>query len=235
MTDQEQIKANYTKPSVISRLTSGLTDLLLTVGVIVGLYLIVLKTPLADNMKAYSSKMNEIQERYLVDESAETKEYIKFSEWSEKDQTDYKDYRFYYTLNQGAYLMGSAAISELVFYFVIPLTNKRRASVGMLLAGEDLMAMKYYGSPKWYHLLGRYSVIFFLGTLLPYLAISEMTVFVVPALVMTFALINSKTNRTIHDLLTGTIIVMNEKTLAKLQERARIRQIAREEKQQHTY
>ncbi len=233
MDDSKQIKANYTKPSVISRLTSGLVDLLLTIGTIIGLYYLINATPLADNMKSYQNQMSEIQERYVIDESAENKQYKAFSEWSETDQNNYKEYRSYYTLHQGSFILASAAISELVFYFVIPLANKRRASVGMFLAGEDLLAVKYYGSPKWYHLLGRFAVIYFLGTALPYFILSELTVFIVPAIVMSIALINSKTNRTIHDLLTGTIIVMNEKTIAKLQERAEIRKIAREEKQQH--
>lgn len=226
----EEVKP-YTKPSVISRLCSGLVDLLLSVGVIIGLYYIVISTPLGNNLKSYQANMSEIQERYTyLDKETNTSTIYKMNEWKEEDQTAYKDSRFKYTLNQYVYMMSSALISESIFYFLIPLLNKRRASLGMMLAGEDLLAVKYYGEPKWYHLLGRLSIIFFLGTALPYYLLSDLTIFIIPAITMSVALINSKTNRTIHDLLTGTIVVMNEKTLQKLNERAEMRRLTLEEK-----
>ena len=244
--NQENPNSTYVKPSVISRLCSGLVDLLLTVGTIFGLYAIVLKTPLGNNLNSYKKEMDAIQEKYVIEDnnaeqvqiltyvtkkSANEKEYTPYKEWTSEDQKNYKDLRFKYTLNQFVYMMSAAFIAELIFYFLIHLFNKRRATIGMFIAGEDLMAIKYYGKPKWYHLLGRLGVIFLLGTALPYYLLSDLTVFIIPAFTMTIALLNRKTNRTIHDLLTGTIIVMNPKTLEKIQERAEIRRIAKEEKQ----
>lgn len=230
--DTGPVKAPYTKPSIIARLCGGLVDLLLTVGTTMALFATILATPLGNNLKSYQNEMTLIQEKYgwnsnkstsktssaLENSSTESSSSrIPFKEWSKEDQKKYQDVRFKFTLNQYVYIVGSALLLELVFYFLIPLLNKRRATIGMFLAGTDLITMKYYGKPKWYHLLGRWATIGFLGTALPYYFIGELTALLVPFVVVLIYMVNGKTNRTLHDIFSGTIIVMNENTLKRLQ------------------
>ncbi|MCR5506136.1 MAG: RDD family protein, partial [Bacilli bacterium] len=103
-----------------------------------------------------------------------------------------------------AYTVTAAAISEFVFVLLIPLVNKRRATIGKFAAGTMLIHRKTESYAKWWQALVRYLWIFGIETAIPLLILNYVAAaFIVPIIVFLFMLISRKENRTLHDLVSG--------------------------------
>lgn len=124
-----------------------------------------------------------------------------------KENQEYSTYSFNYRLIEYGLTMLAGFVATSVFLLVVPLTNKRRATIGKLFAGTQLINSKYQTPAKWYQVLGRFSFQFLIEGALPYLFISGWTVIAVPALLLIISLINRKDGRTLHDLVSQTKVI----------------------------
>ncbi len=129
----------------------------------------------------------------------------------------YADISFKYSLAGFGYVCLSGFISELIFIFIIPLTNKRRATIGQLFAGLQVISVKYQDKATWYQLTGRFIFVFLIDSVLPYLILGNWLMLVVPILVVVIAAINHKSNRALQDLISGTFII-HKKSFSPLKE-----------------
>ena len=136
-----------------------------------------------------------------------------------KADENYSNTSFNYRMVEYGYTMLAAFIAMSVFVVVVPLVNKRRASVGKLAAGTMLINSKYQVPAKWYQIVGRFLFSFFIEFALPYLFCSGVSVFlmfIVPTLLFIISLI-SKQGRTLHDFVSRTKVI-DKKTFVPLSE-----------------
>ena len=124
-----------------------------------------------------------------------------------KNDKYYSDCSFNYRLVEYGITMLAGFISTSIFLLVIPLTNKRRATLGKLFAGTMLIDSKYIVPAKWYQIVGRYSFQFLIEGALPYLFISFYTVLAIPALLVLIMLFSRKEGRTLHDYVSRTKVI----------------------------
>ena len=136
-----------------------------------------------------------------------------------KADENYNNTSFNYRMVEYGYTMLAAFIAMSVFVVVVPLVNKRRASIGKLAAGTMLINSKYQVPSKWYQIVGRFLFSFFIEFALPYLFCSGVSVFlmfIVPTLLFIISLI-SKQGRTLHDFVSRTKVI-DKKTFVPLSE-----------------
>ena len=118
-------------------------------------------------------------------------------------QSRYLSYRAtYYGL-----LMLATGCSELVLFFLIPLFNKRRATVGRFVAITSLISTKEVAA-KWWQILLRFLFILVVETALPLFYLSEFGALIVVSLInLIIVLISRKSYRTLRDYVSFTRII----------------------------
>ena len=126
-----------------------------------------------------------------------------------KENEDYSSLKFYYQLNNYGILFGCGFISEAVFFFFVPLFNKRRATVGQLLCNLQLISIKRVDKAAWYQLLGRLFFIFFIESVIPYLIIGAWTMLAIPVITLIIRYFN-KDNRSLYDFVTFSKLIESQ-------------------------
>ena len=129
----------------------------------------------------------------------------------------YSDCSFNYRLVEYGIYMLAGFISTSAFLLVIPLTNKRRATLGKLFAGTMLIDSKYIVPAKWYQVVGRYSFQFLIEGALPFLFINWFTALAMPALLVIIMLFSRKEGKTLHDWVSRTKVI-DKRTYVPLSE-----------------
>lgn len=119
----------------------------------------------------------------------------------------YSDCYFNYRLIDYGITMLAGFISTSAFLLVIPLTNKRRATLGKMFAGTMLIHSKYIVPAKWYQVVGRYSFQFLIEGALPFLFINWFTVGAMPLLLVIIMLFSRKEGKTLHDWVSRTKVI----------------------------
>ena len=144
---------------------------------------------------------------YVVVNNSEISKEIKDA-WNKSVKADkrYSTARSNYRFVDFGYTVGCGGVSELVFLLVIPLCNKRRATLGKLLARTTLIDKKYHTPPKWYQMLGRWIWIYLIESTLIYLAIGSWVMLAVPVLSFIITLFN-KDRRTLHDFISRCQVI----------------------------
>ena len=124
-----------------------------------------------------------------------------------KNNATYQDkYLTYKAINYGL-LMLSAGVSELVFFLVIPLLNKRRATIGRFVAMTSLISTKEVNA-KWWQILIRFLFILLVETALPLFYLSEIfTLIVVGGINLLITLVSRNSYRTLRDYISSTKII----------------------------
>ncbi len=120
--------------------------------------------------------------------------------------TEYKNATFNYRLVDFGFVALSGFIAEGIFIFAIPLLNKRRATLGKLAAGEQVINSKYQTKTKWYQMFGRWLWTYGVEGILPYLFISSLTTVIVPIVLFVITLCN-KERKTLHDFVCRTRVI----------------------------
>ena len=120
----------------------------------------------------------------------------------------YKTYQFNYRLCDFGVMCLAAVISEVVFLVVVPLTNKKRATLGKLAAGTQVIHSKYQVEASWYQMVGRFLWVYIVETVLPYLIITNALVIalVVQPVLFVISLFN-KRHRMLHDYVSRTEVI----------------------------
>ena len=246
------------------RIAAGLIDLGLMFLATLGLYQLILISPIANGLNATKADVVEVVDMYKITPvlagSDETIGYKVYEDESAFDDPKYKDYQIYprnhladkyykviefesstdelkaafdkavkndekykalifnYQLIDYGLVMLAGGVSELVFMLVIPLTNKRRASIGKLLAGTQVINSKYLVPAKWYQMVGRFIWQLIFESAIPYLFLSSSiwTMLVVPPVLFIITFTN-KDGRTLHDFIARTKVI-DKRTFKQLSE-----------------
>lgn len=219
--------------SFMQRLAYTIIDFGCMLMVFFGLYQLCIHTPISTNLHNAESEMIEIQietgtstgffvKTYLEegqttnstkyeDEGgvyyyATDDNYKKAYQDSLNANTTYGDLKFNYTVNSFAISLGCLLVSETIFLLVVPLTNKRRATLGILFAGGTMMSKKIVNYARWYQVLGRLGFVFIIDTCILYFIGSDTLLLLIPILTLIFTLLN-KERRTLHDMVVGVKII----------------------------
>lgn len=99
----------------------------------------------------------------------------------------------------------SSLVSEAIFLFAIPLTNKRKASIGKLLFNLSLVSFDVFEEPKWWQILLRTIVVFIVGTIL-LIFLSQWAALALPILILIEMFFGPR-HRTFHDLIARTYVI----------------------------
>lgn len=129
---------------------------------------------------------------------------------------NYNDICFSYDLNNYMIMCLAGFFSELILYFVFPICNKRRATVGQLICGLQVISTRRINKAGWYQILGRFFFIFMVESALPYFLINKWAFLVMPILIVTFSLFNEE-NRSLSAFVSGTKLI-ESKTFSPLVE-----------------
>ena len=137
-----------------------------------------------------------------------------------KDET-YKNCSFDIRLIQYGITCLSGFISMGIFLLMVPLLNKRRATLGKLFAGTQLINSRYFVPAKWYQVLGRFLFQFFIEGALPYLFLTGFTIILpillIPGVLFIITLFDRKNGRTLHDFVSVTKVI-DKRTFIPLSE-----------------
>ena len=128
-------------------------------------------------------------------------------EKSLKENATYQDkYITYHAIYYGLEMLAIGSV-ELVMFFVIPLINKRRQSLGGLAAITCLISNKE-SKVKWWQLLVRFLFILIVETALPLYFITQIGALLIVVLVNIAVMFISKNSyRTLRDYVSGTRII----------------------------
>lgn len=122
--------------------------------------------------------------------------------------TQFKNYTFNARLIEFGIVTLSITCSETIFLLAIPLMNKKRATIGKIAAGTQVINSKYETEARWYQMVGRFFWILAFESFVPIFFLSS--VIWAPVASGTLMLVISLTNkqrRTIHDFVSRTRVI----------------------------
>lgn len=100
----------------------------------------------------------------------------------------------------------SGTVSLSFFLLLIPLCNKRRATIGEHFSEQQLISTRFQGRARWYHVLLRFLFILIVDGCLPFLFLELTTFLIMPILFLILASATKK-GRTLHCLCSGTQVI----------------------------
>ena len=172
-----------------------------------------------ENYKAYVAqsyqvyKVEDTEDPYynhsyvVVNNSEISKEVNTAYQDSLKNNSTYQARYLTYKATRYGLTMLAAASSELVLFLLIPLLNKRRATLGRFVAITSLINVKEVKA-KWWQVLVRFLFILVVETALPLYFLTELGALLVVIIVnLIVTLISRKTSRTLRDYVSFTIII----------------------------
>lgn len=171
-----------------------------------------------DNEENYSTYTTNLYVVHDADETGHNYVVVKNDEVSEavskayvasyQADTNYKNLSFDKKLVSYGMTMLSGFIAEGIFLLAIPLINKRRATLGKLAAGTQLIDYKYQTPPKWYQMVGRFAWQFVIESALPYLLLTNMIwIFLIVPIILFIIVLCNKKGRTLHDFISRTMVI----------------------------
>ncbi len=98
-------------------------------------------------------------------------------------------------------------VLEILYFFVIPMIKNNGMTPGMFITNIRMISSRDYMKPKWSQYFGRFLFIFFIESSLPYFGLAEYTMLAVPAILAVFVIIFRKKNQTLHDLVSGIMVI----------------------------
>lgn len=224
-------------PALTKRIAGGLIDACILFILYYLFFSLCLGTPLANNYHANYEEMIQIQDKYkletgygqktytfdentnykiyqdeagsyiVVNMNSITKDvYDSYKSKLDKDE-DYGYASYKFKVNSYFLKIFSGFVAEFICLLIVPLCNKRRASVGKLLSGTQLISTTTDGYARWYQLSGRFVWIFLIESSLPLLFLSELYTLIFMPIIMIIVAIINKENRTIHDFISATKVI----------------------------
>ncbi len=143
----------------------------------------------------------------VIDNSDNSDEVKKAYQTAIKDNGTYQSKYLTYRAIYFGLMMLAVGSSELVLLLIVPLTNKRRATLGKFAAMTTLIHKNETGA-KWWQVLIRFLFVLIVESALPLFYLSEFGTIIVVALVnLIVTLISRKTGRTLRDYVSFTRII----------------------------
>lgn len=118
----------------------------------------------------------------------------------------YKDYTFYYQVNTYAVIITCGIILEFIFLVVVPLCNKKRATIGELMCGLQLISTKREDKAAWYQMVGRFLFVVVFESVAPFLIIGIWIVLAIPVITLIIRQFN-KNNRSLCDFISFSRLI----------------------------
>ena len=190
------------KPILLKRLIADGFDIAVLFGLFLLLTALFMKTPLAAVYEQHFTRYREIEketaEMYPDDAKA-------ISEALGKN-AEYRDERF--AANLHSYLVKALAclIAEVLLFLLVPLVSRDRATAGKLLTRLLVFNETRQTRARWYQAVYRFVFVLLIDSLALYLFTGILTFLLVPVLRLVELLLSRK-NKTLCDLITGTMII----------------------------
>lgn len=160
----------------------------------------------------YKDELNN-KEYIVVKKSAPSvDETQKYAETINNSQA-YKDAVFGANIHRYVISGFACFISEIAFFLVVPLLNKKRATFGQMLMGISLFSLRFEKYAKWYHILIRFLWLFIFESCLLYLISGIYTFLLVPVIDLIVMLLSKNTNRVLRDYISKTMLIENKSYL----------------------
>lgn len=154
----------------------------------------------------------------IVQYDGVTDEYKKAYEEALSKNEDLKGYAFNYRLISFGLVAFAGGISTTIFIFIIPLLNKRRASVGKLISGTRVINNHYQVEARWYQMLWRLIWQYLFESILPFLFVNNFIIAgLISSVVLLLISLISKEHRTLHDYVSRTLVI-DARTFVRLNE-----------------
>lgn len=119
---------------------------------------------------------------------------------------NYNDLCFSYDLNNYMIICLSGFATELVFFFIFPICNKRCATIGQLVCGLQVISTTRINRAKWYQILGRFFYILLVESAIPYFLINKWAFLVMPIVISVISLFNEE-NRSVSAFISATKLI----------------------------
>ena len=177
---------------------------------------------LYDDDEKYASYVNASYQAYMEDNAEDSHfnhNYVVLNKESISDEVKnayeaalknngtYQSRYLSYKATYYGLLMLAAGSSELVLFLIIPLVNKRRATIGRFIAITSLISSKEVKA-KWWQVLVRFLFILVVETALPLFYLSEIVaLLIVSTINLIIVLISQKSYRTLRDYVSFTKII----------------------------
>ena len=177
---------------------------------------------LYDDDEKYASYVNASYQAYMEDNAEDSHfnhNYVVLNKESISDEVKnayeaalknngtYQSRYLSYKATYYGLLMLAAGSSELVLFLIIPLVNKRRATIGRFVAITSLISSKEVKA-KWWQVLVRFLFILVVETALPLFYLSEIVaLLIVSTINLIIVLISQKSYRTLRDYVSFTKII----------------------------
>ena len=169
--------------------------------------------------KGYREHVDEFANKYVVANHETISEDLRvaFNKAVTSDER-YKNYNFNGRLIEFGIIALAGTISEVICLLIIPLLNKRRASLGKLAAGTQVINSKYEVEAKWYQMVGRFFWTLVFESIIPLFFLSSVvwTPAVVCPVLFLITLTNKK-GKTLHDFVSRTMVI-DKKSFVKLED-----------------
>lgn len=182
--------------------------------------------------KEYDFKDNEDYASYRIYKDDQDKEYVivgisapsddasqsewniyneKFVEYNTKLNNDasYASAKGLYTASNFALISLDALIVEGIFFLAIPLIDKKRRTIGKMIAKTQLFSTKHQGRVRWHQVVGSFAWKLIVESLIPFVFLNQATVFATSFINLIFAMSN-RDNKTFHDLVSRTKVITVE-------------------------
>ena len=147
---------------------------------------------------------------YVVINHSEISELVK-TEYSERLKTDevYQILLREYQVSSISLLFLVIGSTQLVLFFIVPISNKRRATLGKLIFGLKNVQTNTNQPVVWYFILIQYILIAIFASILPYLFLGEMAIVFSPLFILAFMLF-SPNYQSMHQWITRVQTVLNK-------------------------
>jgi len=146
----------------------------------------------------------------VVNNTNLTEETIKKYTEALKGDNRYNAALFNYKLIDYGFTMFEVGIAEIILLLIIPLVNKRRATIGKFAANSALFYPRRETYAKWWQILLRFFFSLIVETAFPALFLNSVFVMlIVIAINLIVMLISKNTFRTIRDYISTTMVIDN--------------------------
>lgn len=137
----------------------------------------------------------------------ENKTYTVTTRLGETYTINYDDAAAYRHIHNYVLTISIGFVLEAVYFFAIPMIKNNGMTPGMFIANIRMISSRDYMKPKWSQYLGRFVFIFFIESSLPYFLLAQWTMIVVPAILAVVLFFFRKKNQTLHDLVSGIMVI----------------------------
>lgn len=143
---------------------------------------------------------------YSSDKEALSKAYKSYIDLINKDDSYQEKTTYYHIHNYLITAVMCGGIVEAIFLLMVPLVNKKRQTLGMMIFHLSYFSTTNEELASWKNILIRVLFTYVIESLLPYYFLAQWTMLVVPLVLGGIALLNEN-HRTLHDFVSQVRVI----------------------------